>query len=195
MSKFATKPLPYDYAALEPVISAETLTFHHDKHYVGYVNKLNELIADTPFEDMTIEQIMQRSGGAIFNNAAQVINHEFYFDQLSSEPQKEPTGKLLDAIVAKFGSFENLKQQMLSSALSLFGSGWVWLVADDKEDWALSIINCSNAGNPSAHGLTTLLTIDVWEHAYYIDYRNNRAEAVEMLWNVIDWSIIEQRYK
>ncbi len=195
MSKFTTKPLPYDYGALEPVISAETLTFHHDKHYVGYVNKLNELIADTPFEDMTLVQIMQRSGGAIFNNAAQVINHEFYFDQLSSEPQKEPTGRLLDAIAAKFGSFENLKLRMTNSALSLFGSGWVWLVTDDKEDWALSIINCSNAGTPLAHGLTPLLTIDVWEHAYYIDYRNNRAEAVEMLWNVIDWAVIEQRYQ
>ncbi len=193
MTKITIKPLPYDYAALDPVISAETLTFHHDKHYVGYLNKLNELIVDTPFEKMNIMEIMRRSGGAIFNNAAQVVNHEFYFDQLSSEPKREPTGRLLEKIVAKFGSVDNLKHRLLSSATSLFGSGWVWLVSD--EEGVLSIINESNAGNPAIHGLTPLLTIDVWEHAYYIDYRNNRAEAVEMSWNVIDWLIIEQRYR
>ncbi len=193
MTKIAIKPLPYDYGALDPVISVETLTFHHDKHYTGYLNKLNELIVDTPFEKMNIMEIMRRSGGAIFNNAAQVVNHEFYFDQFSSEPQREPTGKLLDAIAAKFGSVENLKARMLSSAIALFGSGWVWLVSD--EEGVLSIINESNGGNPAIHGLTPLLTIDVWEHAYYIDYRNNRAEAVEMLWNVVDWAIIEQRYR
>ncbi len=192
MTTIAIKPLPYDYTALDPVISIETLTFHHDNLYAGYVNKLNELIVDTPFEKMAIEKIMQRSGGAIFNNAAQVVNHEFYFDQLSSEPQKEPTGRLLDAIVAKFSSFEKFKQRMLSSATSLFGSGWVWLVSD--EEGVLSIMNESNAGNPAIHGLTPLLTIDVWEHAYYIDYRNNRAEAVEMIWNIIDWAVVEHRY-
>ncbi len=192
MEYFEIKPLPYAYNALEPVITAETLTFHHDKHYVGYVTKLNELVEGTPFEKMSLGEVMQRSGGAIYNNAAQAVNHEFYFDQFSPTPKVEPTGKLLSSIVAKFGSFERFKERMLSCATTLFGSGWVWLVADERG--ILSIINESNAGNPMIHGLRPILTIDVWEHAYYIDYRNNRKEAVEMFWNVVDWELVEARY-
>ncbi len=192
MTQIEVKPLAYAYDALSPAISAETLTFHHDKHYAGYVNKLKELIVDTPFANMRLEDIVLRSSGAIFNNAAQIINHEFYFDQLSATPKLEPQGPLLDSISAKFGSLDRLKERMHSSALSLFGSGWVWLATD--EQGALSIINESNAGNPLIQGLKPLLTIDVWEHAYYIDYRNNRAEAVSMIWNVIDWRVIETRY-
>ncbi len=192
MSQITPKDLPYAYNALEGVVSAETLTFHHDKHYLGYVNKLNELIADTPFADMSVEKIMLQSSGSIFNNAAQVVNHEFYFDQLSPQPKLEPSGQLLDAIVAKFGGFDKFKEQMHSAALSLFGSGWVWLVVD--KDGEISISNQSNAGNPMTGGKRPLLTIDVWEHAYYIDFRNNRSEAVDMLWNVVDWAVMEQRY-
>ncbi len=192
MSQITPKDLPYAYNALEGVLSAETLTFHHDKHYVGYVNKLNELIANTPFADMSAEKIMLLSEGAIFNNAAQVVNHEFYFDQLSPQPKLEPSGQLLDAIVASFGGFDKFKEQMHSTALSLFGSGWVWMVVD--KDGKISISGESNAGNPMTHGSKPLLTIDVWEHAYYIDFRNNRSEAVDMLWNVVDWAVMEQRY-
>ncbi|MFI3292834.1 MAG: superoxide dismutase [Rikenellaceae bacterium] len=192
MSQITPRDLPYAYNALEGVLSAETLTFHHDKHYMGYINKLKELIVDTPFANMSIEKIMLRSSGAIFNNAAQVVNHEFYFDQFSPQPQLEPSGQLLDAIVAKFGGFEQLKSRMHEAALSLFGSGWVWLV--EEFDGKLSIMSEANAGNPLIHGSKPLLTIDVWEHAYYIDYRNNRAEAVDMFWNAVDWAVVEQRY-
>ncbi len=192
MSQITPKALPYAYNALEGVLSAECLTFHHDKHYMGYINKLKELIVDTPFANMSVEKIMLRSSGAIFNNAAQVVNHEFYFDQLSPQPRLEPSGRLLDAITAKFGGFEQLKGRMHSSALSLFGSGWVWLV--EEYDGKLTIVNESNAGNPMTHGSKPLLTIDVWEHAYYIDYRNNRSEAVDILWNAIDWAVVEERF-
>ncbi|MFR9602361.1 MAG: superoxide dismutase [Rikenellaceae bacterium] len=192
ITKIEARPLPYAYDALSPVLTAETLTFHHDKHYTTYVNKLNELIESTPFANMSLESIVQRSGGAIFNNAAQVLNHEFYFGQLSPTPQVEPSGPLLDAIVAKYGSVERLKEHMHSCAMALFGSGWVWLATDSGG--RLSVINEQNAGNPIIHGLTPLLTIDVWEHAYYIDYRNNRAEAVSMFWNVVDWGVVEERY-
>ncbi len=193
MTPIAVKHLAYSYEALSSAISAETLKFHHDKHYVGYLTKLNDLIEDTPFVDMNIEEIIQRSSGVIFNNAAQTLNHELYFEQFSHSPQREPKGRLLDAISAKFGTVERLKEMMHQSAMSLFGSGWVWLASDDSG--ALFIINESNAGNPIIHGLTPLLTIDVWEHAYYIDYRNDRAEAVRQLWNIIDWSVIERRYE
>ncbi len=192
ITKISAKPLPYAYEALEPAISPETLQFHHDKHYVNYVNKLNELIESTPFATMALESIVQRSGGSIFNNAAQVLNHEFYFDQFSPTPKEEPSGILLESIVARFGSVDSLKAKMQSCAVSLFGSGWVWLVTNSEGE--LSVVNEMNAGNPTIHGVTPLLTIDVWEHAYYIDYRNNRAEAVSKIWDVVDWSVIERRY-
>lgn len=190
---FTLEPLPYGYRELEPEISEETLRYHHDKHTAAYVNKLNELIAGTPYADMTLEEIIEKSDGTIFNNAAQAWNHKFYFETLSPKPKTAPDGELLDAVVARYGSLDNLKARMNSAATSLFGSGWVWLAAD--KDGNLEIMSGSNADNPLRHGLCPLLGIDVWEHAYYIDYRNARADAVQALWERIDWSKAEERYR
>ncbi len=184
--------LNYAPEALEPYISAETIHYHHDKHHAGYVTKLNELIKDTRYENMTLEEIIRESDGAIFNNAAQVWNHTFYFDQFSPKPQKEPSGKLLDAIDTTFGNVDALKARMTAAATALFGSGWVWLAAD--RDKKLYIISKPKAGNPLTEGLTPLIAIDVWEHAYYIDYRNDRAAAVKALWNIVDWKRVEERF-
>ncbi|MBQ2429260.1 MAG: superoxide dismutase [Alistipes sp.] len=191
--KFHLQPLPYPYDALEPHISAETLHFHHDKHMAAYVEKLNSLIVDTPFASATsLEEVVLQSDGAIFNNAAQAWNHKFYFEQFAPKPKHEPEGELAKAIEKKFGSIEKLKEQMERDAVALFGSGWVWLAADKHGE--LAIISICNAGNPLTEGMYPLLTIDVWEHAYYIDHRNARAAAVKALWNVLCWSKIEQRY-
>ncbi len=187
------KELPYPYDALAPAISEETLRFHHDKHYAGYVAKLNELIANTPYAEQSLETIVNTSEGAIFNNAAQAWNHAFYFDQFAAAPQTAPRGALLEAINHSFGSFEAMKSEMNKAAAALFGSGWVWLVEDSTGK--LSILSTRNAGTPIRHGLQPLLALDVWEHAYYIDYRNRRADAVAAAWNLIDWKKIEQRYK
>lgn len=191
--RFTAKDLPYAYNALAPQISEETLRFHHDKHYVGYVNKLNELIVDTPYAQQPLEDIILSADGPIFNNAAQMWNHEFYFDQLSAKPQDKPEGPLLAAINKSFGSFEGMKAQMDKAAMGLFGSGWVWLVEDKAGQ--LAIVSEQNAGNPLRHGLKPLMCIDVWEHAYYIDYRNRRADSVTALWDRVDWKTVEQRYE
>lgn len=193
MSKIYLKPLPYSYKELEPHISEQTLIYHHDKHLAAYVNKTLELIEGTPFAEATLEQIILSSEGALFNNAAQVWNHNFYFEQLSPKPQSKPEGELLKAIDAAFGSFKKLRERMTAEALSLFGSGWVWLVSD--QHGKLKIVSKPNAGNPLTDGLYPLLAIDVWEHAYYIDHRNARVEGVNALWNVVDWSVIDERYK
>ena len=192
-ARFTPKDLPYAYDALAPELSEETLHYHHDKHYVGYVNKLNELIVDTPFADQPLEDIILSADGPIYNNAAQAWNHEFYFDQLSPRPGKEPSGALLEAIDRSFGSLDELKAQMSKAAAGLFGSGWVWL-AEDKSG-RLAVVSEANAGNPMRHGMRPLMTIDVWEHAYYIDYRNRRPDAVEALWNRIDWKVVGDRYE
>ncbi|MBR3826878.1 MAG: superoxide dismutase [Alistipes sp.] len=184
--------LPYAYDALEPYISAETLHFHHDKHYAGYVTKLAELVEGTHYAMMPLEEIVLSSDGAIFNNAAQAWNHVFFFEQLSPRAKHHPTGALRRAIEDTFGSFDSLKQRMTTAATTLFGSGWVWLAAD--KDGRLYIISKPNAGTPLSDGLTPLLAIDVWEHAYYIDYRNARKDAVENLWSVIDWNKVDERY-
>ena len=189
---FTMVPLPYDYTALAPEISEETLHYHHDKHYATYVAKLNELVAGTPYERMTLDEVVEKSDGAIFNNAAQAWNHEFYFDALSPAPQHEPEGALRKAIDAQFGSFDKFKEQMTAAATSLFSSGWVWLVEDKTGH--LSIFSAQNADNPLRHGLYPLFCIDVWEHAYYIDYRNARADSVKALWNRVDWKKIDERY-
>lgn len=189
---FTIVKLPYAYDALEPYISAETMHFHHDKHYAGYVAKLEELIAGTPYDTMTLDEIIRNSDGATFNNAAQVWNHEFFFAQLSPRPQLHPEGMLRAAIIDNFGSVEELKRQMESAAISLFGSGWVWLAADG--DGNLHIIAKQNAGTPLTDGLIPIMCIDVWEHAYYIDYRNMRRDSIEALWKILDWSVLEQRY-
>ncbi len=191
--KFTLAPLPYPYNALEPEISEETLRFHHDKHHAGYVAKLNTLIAGTPYETMSLEEIVAKSDGAIFNNAAQVWNHDFYFATLSPKPNLKPEGALLDAIVSEYGSVENLKKEMNEAAVNLFGSGWVWLV--ENKDGKLAIMSGKNADTPLRYDMRPLLTIDVWEHAYYIDYRNARADAVKAIWNRIDWRKVEERYR
>ena len=191
--RFEPKPLPYAYDALSPVISEETLRYHHDKHYAGYVNKLNELIAGTPFEGESLEDIIMTSDRAIFNNAAQVWNHEFYFEQLSPEPALRPSESLLEAINRQFGSVEAVREAMNQAAVNLFGSGWVWLVVDDEGE--RSILSTRNAGLPMRHGLTPLLALDVWEHAYYIDYRNRRGDAMHETWRVIDWRKADERYE
>ncbi len=193
LTRFEARPLPYAYDALEPYISAETMRYHHDKHYAGYVDKLNTLILDTPYADYPLEDIVVDSEGAIFNNAAQVWNHEFFFDTLSQDAAQEPRGELSADIDRTFGSFENLKRQMTDAATSLFGSGWVWLALG--RDGELEIISEQNAGNPLRRGLHPLLCMDVWEHAYYIDHRNRRADSIAALWNVVDWHKVEERYR
>ncbi len=189
---FITKQLPYGYEALEPEISSETLRYHHDKHYTGYINKLNELVVGTDFEGKTLQELVLTAEGAIYNNAAQAWNHEFYFDQLSANPVKEAMGDLKAAIEREFGSKDKLIEKMTTSAATLFGSGWVWLSATESGD--LVITSESNAGNPLTSGLTPLLCLDVWEHAYYIDYRNRRPDAVKDIWRRIDWGVISNRY-
>lgn len=190
--KFTLVPLPYDKKALEPYISAETLTYHHDKHMAAYVNKLNELIADTHYDGMTLEDIIREADGPLFNNAAQAWNHEFYFAQFSPEPRKMPAGELLAAVNTAFGSVDKLKEHINAEAAALFGSGWVWLASN--YDGELIIVPKPNAGNPLTDGLRPLLAVDVWEHAYYIDFRNVRADGVKALWNVLDWGKVEERY-
>ncbi|WP_418981961.1 superoxide dismutase [Alistipes sp.] len=192
-ARFTPKDLPYAYSALAPQVSEETLRFHHDKHYVGYVNKLNELILDTPYAQQPLEDIILAADGAVFNNAAQAWNHEFFFEELSPEPQALPTGALKESIDAGFGSFAKMKEQMNKAAVALFGSGWVWLAAD--REGKLVVVSEPNAGNPMREGMKPLMCIDVWEHAYYIDYRNRRADAVDALWNRIDWKTIGDRFE
>ena len=189
---FEMQPLPYAKEALAPAISAETLDYHYGKHYKAYVEKLNELVRNTPFQTMNLEQIICDAEGPIFNNAAQVWNHEFYFDTLSPEAHHEPTGDFREAVDRWFGSFALLKEAMTKACLSLFGSGWVWLV--EEESGRLAIVSEPNAGNPLRYHMRPLLAIDVWEHAYYIDYRNRRAKAIEAIWPLIDWQAVGARY-
>ena len=193
MTPFFLTPLPYAEQALEPHISAETLHYHHGKHAAAYVDKLNSLIAGTPFaETSSLEDIVLQADGAIFNNAAQAWNHAFYFDQFAPKPKHKPEGELAKAIDKTFGSVEQLKEQMERDAIALFGSGWVWLAADKHGE--LKIVSKPNAGNPLTEGLYPLIAIDVWEHAYYIDHRNARAAGVKALWKVLCWGKIEERY-
>lgn len=191
-ARFTVRELPYAYDALAPQLSEETLRYHHDKHYAGYVAKLNELTLDTPYEGQPLEDIILAADGAVYNNAAQAWNHAFYFEQLSPDPQRVPTGALADAVVRTFGSVDALRERMNREAVGLFGSGWVWLAADRQG--GLVIVSGPNAGNPLRQGLVPLLCIDVWEHAYYIDYRNRRADAVAALWDRIDWKTVGERY-
>lgn len=190
--RFEVRELPYAYDALAPAVSEETLRYHHDKHYAGYVAKLNELIVDTPFEGMPLEDVIEGSDGPLYNNAAQAWNHVFYFEALSPDARHEPEGALREAVERDFGSFDVLKAQMTKAAVGLFGSGWVWL-AEDRSG-KLSIVSEQNAGNPIRYGMKPLLCIDVWEHAYYIDYRNRRPDAVAAIWPLVDWKVVEERY-
>ena len=191
-SKFIVKELPYAYNALVPQMSEETLQFHHDKHYAGYVNKLNELIEGTEFEDKTMEEIILKAEGGIYNQAAQAWNHEFFFDQFAASPNAAPEGKLAEAIVKEFGSVEDFQKKFNAAAAGQFGSGWAWLSVDNEGKLVISAE--SNAGNPLRKGLRPLMCFDVWEHAYYVDYRNRRPDAMASWWKSLDWAVIEKRF-
>ncbi|MGT2454850.1 superoxide dismutase [Fe] [Cupriavidus basilensis] len=185
-------PLPYAHDALAPHISKETLEFHHDKHHQTYVTNLNNLIKGTEFENSTLEEIVKKSSGGIFNNAAQVWNHTFYWDSLKPNGGGQPTGALADAINAKFGSFDKFKEEFTKTAVGTFGSGWAWLVK--KADGSLDLVSTSNAATPLTTDAKPLLTCDVWEHAYYIDYRNARPKYVEAFWNVVNWDFASKNF-
>lgn len=184
--------LPYDKNALAPHISAETLEFHHGKHHQTYVTNLNNLIKDTEFANMSLEDTIMKSSGGMFNNAAQIWNHTFYWNCLSPNGGGEPTGTLADAINSTFGSFAEFKTKFSQTAITTFGSGWGWLVKNAKG--GLELVSTSNAGCPLTNGQTPILTCDVWEHAYYIDYRNARPTYVEAFWKLVNWEFASANF-
>ena len=193
MGKFELMALPYAIDALEPVISKQTLEFHHGKHLAGYVNNLNGLLEGSPLAGLPLEEIVCMASGGILNNAGQIQNHELYFGQFRAPKENNaPTGKLAEAIVRDFGSFEAFKEAFQKAGATLFGSGWVWLSAD--QDGKLVITQEANAANPVQKDLKPLLTFDVWEHAYYLDYQNRRPDHLAALWQIIDWEVIGKRY-
>lgn len=187
---FELPQLPYDMNALEPYISKETLEYHYGKHHQAYVNKLNDLVPGTEFEGRSLEGIIKSADGGIFNNAAQIWNHTFYWKCLSPHGGGEPTGALADAIKTHFGSFDQFKEHFSKTAATTFGSGWAWLVKDAD---TLKIVSTGNAGNPMTEGLKPLMTCDVWEHAYYIDYRNARPKYIEAFWHLINWDFVAEQ--
>jgi len=186
-------PLPYPRDALAPHISAETLDFHYGKHHQTYVTNLNNQIKGTEFETLALEDIIRKAQGGMFNNAAQVWNHSFYWNCLAPNGGGEPGGALADAINQAFGSFAQFKEQFTQTALTTFGSGWAWLV--QRADGSLALLSTANAATPLTGPDTALLTCDVWEHAYYIDYRNARAKYVEAFWNLVDWNFVASRLR
>ena len=190
--KYSQPRLPYPVDALQPVISARTIDFHYGKHEKAYIDTLNSLIEGTEFADMPLEEIIVTSEGKLFNNASQAWNHIFYFFQFAPDGLKEPAGRLREKIDGQFGSFEEFKKKFEEAGATLFGSGWVWLSCDDKGE--LYITQGGNASNPMTDGLRPLLTFDVWEHAYYLDYQNKRADYLHRLWDIVDWDIIGIRY-
>lgn len=190
--KFEKVVLPYANDALEPVIGKATIDLHYGKHHQAYVDNLNKLVVGTEFENADLETIVKKSSGAIFNNAGQVLNHNIYFASFSPKGGGEPQGKLAEAINAQFGSFEKFKEEFNAAGVSLFGSGWAWLAKDNNGK--LSIEKESNAGNPLTKGLTPILGFDVWEHSYYLDYQNRRADHLKELWKIIDWEVVSNRY-
>lgn len=186
--------LRYEASSLAPAISEATIGFHYGKHLQAYVNNLNNLIAGSAFEESTLEEMAAKAEGGIGNNAGQVLNHSMYFEQFAPHPAtQQPQGALADAICRSFGSFEEMKNKMNTSSATLFGSGWVWLCADAEGN--LSILQMSNADNPLRHNLRPLLTFDVWEHAYYLDYQNRRPDYIASLWSIIDWDVVEKRFQ
>ena len=194
MATFELIQLPYAPNALEPVISAETIHFHHGKHLQAYVNNLNGLLPGSGLEEASLEDIVKRSEGGIFNNAGQILNHNLYFTQFHAPQENNiPIGTVAEAIEKQFGSFDAFREEFQKNGATLFGSGWVWLSAD--KEGKLVITQEQNAGNPILKGLKPLLTFDVWEHAYYLDYQNRRPDHLATLWQIINWEIIEQRYK
>ncbi len=184
--------LPFAKDALEPTISKETIEYHYGKHHQAYVNNLNKQIQETEFEDMSLEDIIKKSSGGIFNNAAQVWNHTFYWNCLSPDAGGKPDGELAKAIDETFGSFDEFKEKFSATAAGTFGSGWAWLVKDS--DGKLEIVSTSNAGTPMTDNKTALLTCDVWEHAYYIDYRNARPKYLEKFWDLVNWDFVAENY-
>jgi superoxide dismutase, Fe-Mn family len=191
--KHELPPLPYAMTALQPHMSRETLEFHYGKHHQTYVSNLNRLIQGTEFENAPLEDIVRRSTGGIFNNAAQTWNHTFFWNSLSPEGGGRPHGEIAGAVDAKFGSFDEFKEKFSAAAIAVFGSGWAWLVKD--EDGTLSIETTSNAGTPLTGRGTPLLTCDVWEHAYYIDYRNKRPDFLQAYWNIVNWEFAQQNFE
>lgn len=192
MGKFELIVLPYAEDALQPVISKETIAFHHGKHLAGYVNNLNNLLEGNELADLPLEEIVCKATGGILNNAGQILNHNLYFGQFTApKAGSQPIGKLAEAIVCDFGSFEAFKEMFQKAGATLFGSGWVWLSAD--KNGKLVITQETNAANPIQKGLKPLLTFDVWEHAYYLDYQNRRVDHLAALWDIVDWSVIEGR--
>ncbi len=189
---FKLPDLPYALDALNPYISKQTLEFHHGKHHLTYINNLNKQIEGTKFEQATLETMIQEAEGGIFNNAAQTFNHTFYFESFSPKPKKTPEGKLAEALRRDFGNVEKFVEAFTQGATALFGSGWAWLAADKSGKLCLKML--SNAGNPLREGLVPLLTCDVWEHAYYLDCQNRRADYIKNFWQVLDWSVVEKRY-
>jgi Fe-Mn family superoxide dismutase len=191
-TKFELPKLPYELNSLEPFISKRTLEFHYGKHHQTYINNLNNLISETRFENLDLETIIKESEGPLFNNAAQVWNHTFYFMGLGKNVKTEPGGNLAEIMRKSFGSFADFKEAFTKASVSLFGSGWVWLVKNNKG--LLEIMQESNAGNPLRKGLKPLIAFDVWEHSYYLDYQNRRADYVNNFWNIINWDVIEKRF-
>jgi superoxide dismutase, Fe-Mn family len=187
---FELPPLPYKIDALEPFISKQTLEFHYGKHHQAYVTNLNNLVPGSEFDGKTLEEIIKKSTGGIFNNGAQVWNHTFYWHCLTPGGGGEPKGTVQDAIVTSFGSFASFKEQFTKAAATLFGSGWAWLVRD--KDGKLKIVQESNAGNPLRDGMTPLLTCDVWEHAYYLDKQNRRPDYISDFWNLVNWDQVKK---
>ena len=193
MEKIELMLLPYPENALEPVISKETISFHHGKHLATYVNNLNALLEGSPLAGKSLEEIVLKAEGGMLNNAGQILNHNMYFSQFTAKPQQAvPTGKLAEAISRDFGSFDAFKEEFQKKGATLFGSGWVWLSAD--KDGKLVITQETNAGNPIQKGLKPLLTFDVWEHAYYLDYQNRRPDHLAALWQIVNWQVVESRY-
>lgn len=193
MKKFELLSLPYAANALEPVISEQTIGFHHGKHLQGYVNNLNAALEGTPFADMELTEIVKKATGGMLNNAGQILNHNLYFLQFNApKADNKPVGQLAEAIHSQFGSFEEFQKAFVQAGATLFGSGWVWLSADNEGKLVIS--QEGNAANPVQKDLTPLLTFDVWEHAYYLDYQNRRPDHLNALWQIVDWNVIEKRY-
>ena len=192
--KFELLTLPFGASELEPVISAETIALHHGKHLATYVNNLNNLLPGSEFDELPLEEIVAKATGGIFNNAGQVLNHNLYFEQLQAPSEdNRPVGKLAAAIDEQFGSLDAFKEKFTAAAATLFGSGWAWLASDALGK--LHILQMPNADNPVTKGLTPLMTMDVWEHAYYVDYRNRRPDHIAAMWQILNWKAIDKRYK
>ena len=190
---FTLIQLPYADNALEPVISAQTISFHHGKHLQAYVDNLNKLLPGTPWEGLPLDEIVRQSDGAVFNNAGQILNHNMYFTQFAPSPASpDQAGKLVKQIVKQWGSLDAFKDDFVAKGVGLFGSGWVWLAA--APDGSLAIAQEPGAGNPLTRGLKPILTFDVWEHAYYLDFQNRRAAQLQALWPLVDWAVLEERY-